>query len=418
MRGHPKLTPKLVDAFLLISFAASVYYNVRRWLEYGRWIKTGVYWDMTVYERAVADLNLQINPYRTDVTLPFIYHPVVLRVLAQIDRVVHLRLCLISAYIASALFFIVQISRALAKELPADQGEPVSALRVGTLMLACISFTGALITSALTGNVTPYLHVAVIGLAVRYAYKKERWAAICLVAVVGIFSVVKPYFLSYVGLYFVLFAKKHVLPSVVLSGDIFLAIWSAGALHFPVEYADFLAALNKATLVTNDLGYSFFGVFRAVTHSNQFSIVAHCALAAALLYVAVFRAPRAFGFSQSAVRRLLFALPFLVIANPRMKEYDFFAAVVCGLLFAYLTSREYFKYVLVCGFIVSEVPMVAWLFQRRGISPPDAVTTNDPWQLAALIAVIFSCLYVLSRARPETAKFEGVAEVDGGRYRD
>lgn len=35
-------------------------------------------WDMGVYVRALNDLNIGLNPYRTDVGALFVYHPIIL----------------------------------------------------------------------------------------------------------------------------------------------------------------------------------------------------------------------------------------------------------------------------------------------------------------------------------------------------
>ena len=42
-------------------------------------------WDFGVYERAVSDYGKGLNPYRTDIGLLFVYHPVVLKFFCFVD---------------------------------------------------------------------------------------------------------------------------------------------------------------------------------------------------------------------------------------------------------------------------------------------------------------------------------------------
>jgi hypothetical protein len=173
----------------------------------------------------------------------------------------------------------------------------------------------------------------------------------------------------------------------------FLVLWIAGALIWPAEYAAFNVALEKATLVANDLGYGYFELMNSFIHSMPISIVLHTMLAATLLYLALFIAPQRLGLSNSPFFRILLAIPFVILANPRMKEYDWFLGVICCVLLACLTLREYARATLLLSALPLALPLFTWwVLLHRGIQ----MSLNyGMYQLASFL--VFLALFVWIR---------------------
>jgi hypothetical protein len=178
---------------------------------------------------------------------------------------------------------------------------------------------------------------------------------------------------------------------------VFLSLWIVGWALWPVQYSAFLSALNQATLGVHDLGYSFFGYLRTLSAAGGAALALHCAASIVLVLFALAYAPQRFGFAGRPLDRLLFVAPFLILANPRMKEYDFFAALLCAVLFCFTAAPRSARRILLYGFVPLGIPIGEWLFQRRGISLPPVMIAkdwfigslaNDVWQLVILFTVL------------------------------
>lgn len=72
----------LIAALSVLTLAASF----RPW-----WRLLGLFWDISVYERSASDYSHGIDAYRRDVRFPFVYHPLVLRVLARLEALISLK---------------------------------------------------------------------------------------------------------------------------------------------------------------------------------------------------------------------------------------------------------------------------------------------------------------------------------------
>jgi hypothetical protein len=393
-RKYPNATGPLLVLFSI----GSLYYYIHGWRDYGRYLKTGIYWDMAVYTRAVHDLAAHLDPYRTDVWPPFIYQPVVLHILSIMGALGSLRLVLIASYAACTALFLRQLCEALR-----NNGTHVGAID----MLAAVAINGALVVALLSGNLTPYLHLAILAVAIHCSNRKQR-SAFGLAALIGCLAVIKPYLLAYVGLYPVLFDRRTAIRAAIVSLGALLSIWVAGWALWPMQYGAFLSALHQATLGANDLGYTFFAYLRTLTSADGVAFGLHCASSIALVAFALLYAPQRFGFADRVLDRLLFVTPFLILANPRMKEYDFFAALLCGVLFCFTAAPRSARRILLWGFLLLGVPIGEWLFQRKGISLPPIMIAkdwfigslaNDAWQLIILFTVLASSLYARDARR-------------------
>jgi hypothetical protein len=354
-------------------------------MDYGRSVGSPWYWDMAVYERGARDLAMHIDPYRLNVTFPFIYHPAVLHTLSAVDRVLALRPALITLYVASLTFATVEIFGAVRRDSDLSRRSD----GIGAVVLAGALIGGAPVVALICRNLTPYLHLLILGCLLRYERLRDRGTGLLLVTAVGVTSVVKPYMLSYCALYWIVFERPWRIPAAMGSCGIFLGLWIAGALIWPPEYTAFMVALEKATLLANDLGFSYFGLLTVFTHSIQISMALHTMLAVTSLYFALFIAPQRLGLSGNPFQRILLAVPFVILANPRMKDYDWFLGVLCFALLACLSLRKHARTILLLSALPAALPLVRWWLRL----PPG---TRGVYQMVSFLILLALFVWIRS----------------------
>jgi hypothetical protein len=319
--------------------------------------------DLATYVRATDDLRRGLDPYRLDVELRFVYHPLVLMLMRALD-VIDLRGVMLASYCASALGCVRALRGVLgARTLP-----------VIGLAFAC---GGAGVWSVTTGNLTAFMHLALLALLFTPSRAGTRLFWVVLAALV----VIKPYFLAY-GLVPVVIERDHMrqlrrwLIVAISCSALMLLTWLAA----PAWTSRFLRALFLQTLGSGNLGMSFFGlVLRVLRDRIWIALVVHVACALSVLSVAVtycITRPQRFVQPSASIGVLYFALTW---ANPRMMVYDLFPALLAlGTVLA-LEVPEYALHATL-ALCVSAVPLLHHSF---GVDMGVTLQSEALWQTVA-----------------------------------
>jgi hypothetical protein len=365
----------------------------------------GMFWDLAVYERAVRDLGHGLDPYRTDAGLPFVYHPLVLNGLFLLNQYVPLRFALVLLYALSFGWFCLEVGRWL--RLHADEaGDSGTAMPPRAKLLSGVSsfmaalvFGGVGVTSMLSGNLTTFMHFALVAAFLTAQRTRRPFARYLPIVVIVVLSIIKPYFLLYL-LIPVLLTNDRRAELLRAAGAlvVFAAAWLLLAQADPQGYAAFMAALKYQSLGKSDLGYSFFATFMRVVHHTWLALAMHVAASAVLLGLAVALSMRkqASGRSMEAAFFLLYMV--LTLANPRMKEYDFFPALVCFFIFLRTFSVRAGLIIFV-GLAISWVPLLLSGVRAAGVTFVTLSGASNTWQIVGLAAATLTLTLTTLRVR-------------------
>jgi hypothetical protein len=358
------------------------------------WLR-GALWDLDVYARAVADLAAGGDPYRTDVELPFVYHPYVLHALAGLHALVPLAWSLPALYAIAIAYVGYELRSYVARVAPrlAEASPPAP-----SLVAAALVFGGSGVVALGTGNLTPALHAVVLGSLLR-ALRRRRGEGAFFVAL-GVASFVKPYFLAYVALAPLVCARRVAAARAVgLSAAVGLA-WASSAFTLPALHEGFTCALRLQTLGRGDLGYSAFGVASGFGLPPGLALAAHAALfaGAALALARFVRRHAAWGAEPSL---LGLGVVLATLANPRMKEYDFFVAVLAAYLLVALHAPRALWSALGPSLALAAVPAAAAAVRViTGLHAPSWLTSDHGFELLGFTWIALVALGVAGRASP------------------
>lgn len=344
-----------------------------------------LFWDFDVYERAVADATLGYNPYRQDVLLPFYYHPVVMYALLLLDRFIGLKLAFGGLCAASVLLFLLGCNRL---RVQAIRTQHLRAHEEILMLLAAFSFGSAGVLSVISGNVTLYLHLALIGSALIYQDGRKNGPWLLMLAVFFVSLLVKPYFLVYALPLvlvdrFSLRSMVGVAMSVGLATAVYGLFWVFDRAHSLQFFHALEAHLDRGA----DLGFSFFGLstqFFSIDAAFRIHIAISAVLAGAML------------FSRNSVARfvpanvsdgsiLLLAYGVMTLCNPRMKEYDLIPALICFYLY-FSAGGRFGKSLVLLSLMIAQLPM--WATWYRGPDNFPTVVEMNFWQTGAVVAML------------------------------
>ena len=358
-----------------------------------RGTRHGVLWDLSVYHRAVLDYLQNVDPYRTDVYFPLVYHPLVLRLLVLLNGIAPLKISLLALELLSFAWFAFELLRAPVPLEGHGDGPESRILAV----LAASAFGGIAIPVLLSGNITAFLHFALIASLLRSKRVVSLGATWAPYGLLCLFIVIKPYFLAYLALLVLLAAnrKTALMYSTAVAGVAAVGWFSFDWLR-PAEYARFIQALQHATLGKGDLGYSFFGFFNTLTYNYPLSLALHGVACVLLLAAVLFLLAHKYG-RQGAFVPWLFVIYFvLTLANPRMKDYDLFPALI-GLLLLFGLAPRSAALGTLAGLLLSFVPLLAPLFQALSTQHPLLFNPNGTWQDIGLVAIGAACVVGMLR---------------------
>jgi hypothetical protein len=368
-------------------------------------LANGIFWDLSVYQRAVDDLRAGHDPYRTGAGLPFVYHPLVLDAFRLLNQFVALRPALLVLYAISFGWFVFELAvwldtagrtaaRAHGVSAPTGLSSGISSF------LAAAAFGGVGITSFLTGNITSFMHFALLAAFLRANRKPGRMSRVVPGALLLLFSIIKPYFLLYLLIPVVLASgKRAALVRLACMGAVFGGVWLVLAHLEPMEYAAFIGALKYQSLQRLDIGYSFFWVFRRVLNNDWLALGMHVAASAVLLLLAGLFIRRSDEEKRDGAALFLLYM-VLTLANPRMKEYDLFPALVCFFIFL-RTVLPGAGFIISVGLFFSSIPLLLRLVRTAGVVLPSITGASDTWQIVGLAALTLTLAATTARLRRE-----------------
>jgi len=319
---------------LLASLLASLY------LAFQQYTVAGLFWDLNPILSAVHEQKNGLDPYRHMAQSMFIYHPYALKTFTFIDRLYPLRHVIVTVYLLIFLWFAWQTFYFLKQKH--------STASITLVQLSALCFGGLTLWALLCGNFSAYFHCVLFGLALQYFRTRQRYLLyIFSFALLG-FALVKPYFLSYVLVYFLAFKfwRAVGLSIALVAGT--MGLWFSGKLLFPIEYAKFLSALQYQIITKDDLGAFSTVRLTAPFIGNIAGFLLHLAVVGSLLLYCFFnnRVKRYFSDSDSQLMLLLF---FIVALNPRLAFYDFLVCVIAVFFLVLIKLPNTYQRVLLCG---------------------------------------------------------------------
>ena len=309
------------------------------WVAYSlQFLNQGIFWDLGIYEKAVNVFNAGGNPYELNGYLSFVYHPLVLRVMAWFGS--YLGLALITLYIVSLLFFFISLDNNRSWWL---------------YSFLAFAYCGIGTISIGSGNITVFFHLVMLGILLKSITNEQTLKAnsgrliTSFILAVAVFSLVKPYMLAYLLIPLVMTWKTHQQKSVwsltFLAGLVLALTLLLSSLYFGAEFQSFLSAVQGQTIGKRDLGYGlamyFYEYYLSAGSLIYRAFILHFAILGAILLITLFLAKRSGALNTSRFALLLYFL--LTILNPRLKVYDLFPALIA--LFIYASAFEQSKIV-------------------------------------------------------------------------
>ena len=298
-----------------------------------QFIEGGIFWDLGIYAKAINIFNSGGDPYSPDQLgsyLSFVYHPLVLHVMALFGS--WLLLVLITFYITSIIYFLFSLKKNSNLWLSA---------------FLAFAYCGIGFISIASGNLTVFFHLILLGILARDAsqdleQKKNSKLPTSInttfVILLLAFSIIKPYFLIYLAIPLIMqWGKKEgfakTLRLVLTWMSIFIILMVSSSLFYGAEFSAFITSLQNQTLGKRDLGYGlvmfFYDYYLSAGPLIYRAFVLHFAIAFLLLLISVYLAIKNKWLSADNSNSAYF--PFLLyflltLFNPRLKVYDLFPA--------------------------------------------------------------------------------------------
>jgi hypothetical protein len=325
------------------------------------WAPLGSLWDFQVYSRAVNELSLHANPYQTGDAahqFPFVYHPAILWLFSLINNFISLNVFFIGTYVAITTYFLVQFNKVMG-----TLSYIHSYTHTGLIFITALVFGGAGIAAIMSGNLSTYMHLGLLATFMMVIRSKSGPLKHIPTYAIFFLALIKPYFLAYlaVPLCTSRSPKKSLIQCALLVAS-FTIGWVLLSRLFTPEYEYFLTALSSL-VVNGDIGYSLFGLLknRFNIHSTVLALSIHAVFAIVVIviagwFVAILRKSR-YVVSQYQIVFLTYFI--CTIINPRMKEYDFFAAALCLITFICISYPSPSKIILP-GLLISQIPLICF----------------------------------------------------------
>jgi hypothetical protein len=290
-----------------------------------QFLKTGIFWDLGIYEKAVSSFHLGENPYALTGYLSFVYHPLVLRFMAMFGT--HLKEVLILLYIGSLTFFLISLRN----------------IYMGWLSsFLAFAYCGVGTISIGSGNITVFMHLILLGVLLNSIALENKDSEISynpFILSALVFSIVKPYMLSYLFIPIIIsWGTPHghlIRRNIAIKGIAVLMILLASSIYFGNEFYDFLIAVKRQTIGKHDLGYGiamfFYEYYSSAGNLIYRAFALQFIIVGALIVLALWLSKRN-GLIQSPNFVLLLYF-LLTLANPRLKVYDLFPALIALFIF-------------------------------------------------------------------------------------
>lgn len=335
------------NSFRLILIAVSaISLSLAIRVQWGR----SLYWDLNPIMQAIDDYAHGLNPYEYKDQSMFIYHPWILRCLYFANETFNFQLFLIFLYIVIPIWFIFQSYRFL---YPSQ-----SRFDAFTIIFTCIGFGGVSVNAILCGNFSAYFHLILVSLIFQYTFCKSKAALSCFSFAIVCFALVKPYFLAYVLFYFFIYSSLDAIKRSLLCIIAFLLLWYSAQYLVPMQYAQFVQALQYQLLTKDDLGG--FSTLRLLgpVFGYQWAFLFHL-IAVGGIFAVIMKAGKSSSLWLADNKMRLLAVLFCVVAiNPRMVFYDFFMLIFI-LFYFLLLARIRYGYILTWGCLLGIYSLIA-----------------------------------------------------------
>lgn len=354
-----------------------------------------VLWDHKVYLRALQDLSTGLNPYRADAHDLFVYPPAVL------DAFAAWPVPLFNAFLLA--LGLISLWSFWATWRPSNpQASHSTPLHERAIAWTCaIGFGGLGVFVFATGNVTPYLHFAVLASAhawlVRQPHSTVRLLVFC--GVLLLTTLVKPYFAAYA---FVPMLLTRWQAGATLAGAVTLAMalatYAGYWLWDQPRMLQFLEAVHHQTQGKSDLGFAFFGLLHQAGCSTLTAGLVHAVLLGLLAWVCWRSALRLsrLGHTDQALALLC---TLAVLANPRLKEYDLFPLVTLWLLTFWRRSALSDRALLACIALASVALPFKVLHLQRSTGWGAYLGEAKYWEFLAMLAMLITVMPSLAAIR-------------------
>jgi hypothetical protein len=360
-----------------------------------RWARMlGFLWDISVYERAVADYGRGMDPYRTDVMFPFVYHPLVLRLFAMLSSVLPLKVVLPALTLAALVWLSRELLDAVAwsgtapsQSARETQEHIIGPWQLALAIAAASGFGGIGAPALLSGNMSPLMHFALMAALLRGARAHGTFCRHLPYVLILLFALIKPYFLIFLAAPVLLYERRMVAVGWALAvAALFTAIWLSFQIYWTAEYAHFIAILRWHILGRGDIGYTFFYVFGAITHKPLLALELHTIVSLLLIALVPLLFAKKYGRAIPFAPQLLVLYLMLTLANPRMKDYDLFPALVGFFAVSGMLSK-WATQITLAGLLLSLVPLLSWAFPDLSSRHPMLFDPFGTWQIVALAAI-------------------------------
>lgn len=365
-----------------------------------RWSRIlGVFWDISVYQRAVGDFGSGVDPYRTDVLFPFVYHPLVLRLLAVMGSVLPLKVVLPVLTVVAIVW--------LARELAGTAASGVvSPRRFLAAFVMAAAFGGVGTAACMSGNLAVLMHFTLMAGLLRASRAAGGFFRLLPYGLIVLFALVKPYFLLFLAVPVMLYERRVIaLACSMVVVLMFGAIWLSFQVYWPHEYAQFLANLRWHILSRGDMGYSFFLVFGALTHNVPLALALHVLVSAVMVVIVPLLFKQRYGRDVPFVPQLLVLYLALTVANPRMKDYDLFPALAGFFAVFWLLARSA-PAVILTALMVTAVPLLSSLVPEFAAQHQMLLDPFGTWQMVGLAVLGVSFLVLMQEPQVAPASIQ------------
>ncbi len=291
-----------------------------------------VFWDLEVYRTAAAALERGDDPYTSTGELYFVYPPLVAKAFNFLGES-SLPLAAAIAYATSFVLFALAARRLLFWAMVISAAVYVRPQSFGV--------------SVMTGNVTLYLHFALV--VALLAIRRRGIMPFNLTLIVA--SLIKPYFLAYGLALFILDGVSRRTAAIFASClvGVFL-IYVAQYLLLPEMFHGFVSALSNQAIGTEslgpgrDVGQAAYYYFAHVLERGP-ALAAHFAavgLLVTLILFLSFPSARKMTTEDGFLFLVLISTICAVLLNPRLKIYDW-AMLQAAATAAFLMIRVYLR---------------------------------------------------------------------------
>ena len=201
------------------------------------------------------------------------------------------------------------------------------------------------------------------------------------------FSVVKPYLLAYVLVYF-LFLKK--ISAFIVAGLISVCtglIWLSGIYIEPEMYEKFTSALQYQILTKDDLGgFSSLRIMGPILGLKT-AFIAHLTFVFFVLYFLIVVGPNKINLMRKPANQLLVMLLLIIFINPRMVFYDFYITIFILFYLIYINFPISYYRIVGPGFVLALISQL--------------VMHPTRWVIFAYVVIATSFAVTVALSRPE-----------------